>query len=367
MTPSQSEKKNSVTNMCLVTNATVDYVPQALVTLRSARNHCSFRLLYMFVADATAETLDKIKLALGEDSKWMHVFGPQDLGEEKEIYLRSFEYYNPFEIANFAKYVGVSHVLKKSESSDICVYIDADTFFLGDVCPFIENKIQNSAVYLSPHILGPLNDNLEHDILIHGWINAGISAFNKRNNDTFDILNWLIDRIAKRGFCSPHLGMFVDQLWMSTLPILFPNKVIMCDKPGINVAYWNLIERPLTENEKTFYACGEPLLMFHFSGFLPNNPRKLSKHSNIAVLPESSLEKICALYRQEIGVSENLRPLLSKLTIIPHCKANLYKRLDACFDLHHEQLYKTMVRPGIFTKFGTKIDAVIRKFSVIFK
>ncbi|PIS11038.1 MAG: hypothetical protein COT73_06090 [Bdellovibrio sp. CG10_big_fil_rev_8_21_14_0_10_47_8] len=351
--------------MSLLTAATVDYVSQAVVTFKSARRHNSFQSFHIFVADAVPESMTAIREVLGRDAEWIHLFGPEDLGPAAPRYLQTFEYYNPFEVSNVAKYTGVLHVLKKPDAADACVYIDADTLFLGDIFPLIQTEAK-TAVYLSPHLLGPLTGESEHEILVHGWINTGFSVFRRDNPKTFSILEWLIDRISHRGFCAPQLGMFVDQLWASSLPFIFREHVTICRYAGLNVAYWNLRERVLTMRGEEILASGVPLLMFHFSGFLPKNPEKLSKHVNLGVEPGSILDKVCQIYRNELLSVESLRLGIQGLQAIPCSKENLAKRMAACFKIHGEDLVKTIARPGVFSTLDARMAAASVRIRKIF-
>ena len=49
--------------------------------------------------------------------------------------------------------------------------------------------------------------------------------------------------------------------------------------PGVNVAYWNLDERPLALRGERWFAGGVPLRLFHFSGFDVRNLARASRHS----------------------------------------------------------------------------------------
>ena len=49
---------------------------------------------------------------------------------------------------------------------------------------------------------------------------------------------------------------------------------------GYNVAYWNLIHRPVSQVNGNWFAGGRPLSFFHFSGFNPLDPNPFSKHQN---------------------------------------------------------------------------------------
>src|ERR1017187_6393950 len=107
-----------------LTVATVDYTPQAVATFRSARQTGNYASFNYFVLDATVETVVRLRGILKEDGGWINVFGPYDIGVEREVFLSAFRYYDAFELSCFAKYVGIAHVLRSPNASDNCVFSD---------------------------------------------------------------------------------------------------------------------------------------------------------------------------------------------------------------------------------------------------
>jgi len=254
-------------NADFLTVATVSYASQALATLRSARRHGHYGQLHFFALDAAPSATGALRQALGEDAAWIQVFGPQDLDDEdRAVFLRAFQYYNPIEMSCFAKYIGAAHVLRYSASADRCIYADSDILFLADTDGAVE-ELNDKAILLTPHQFGPSSDSAEHDYLLHGWINAGFFVINRNNPATGELLRWLIHRISRRGFLAPGLGLSCDQTWITLLPALFAEHTGICRHAGYNVAYWNLTERVLTEGEEGLLANGRRLVFFHFSGF----------------------------------------------------------------------------------------------------
>jgi hypothetical protein len=352
-------------SISLLAAVTIDYVPQALISLKSARNTCSFSSYYIFVADALSINVEEIRVALGEDSSWVKLFGPEELEVEKQKYLQIFNYYNRFEISQLAKYVGVSYVLNNS-IDDVCVFVDSDTLFIDDVCPVIE-EIEEKAVYLTPHLLEPSTDDNEHEVMIHGWINTGFSAFNRKHEQTQDILEWIIDRISRRAFLAPHLGLSGDQTWVSALPVLFHKAVAISTYDGLNVAYWNIDKRLMKGSLDSGILVNDvPLVMFHFSGFSESNPQFLSKHTGIQLEAGSLLDELCQNYLSEIKSVESLKIDIKGIEAMPCAKGSLQTRIKTCSLEHNINIYKAMVRPGIFNRLGSIADALLRKIYHLF-
>jgi hypothetical protein len=60
---------------------------------------------------------------------------------------------------------------------------------------------------------------------------------------------------------------------------------------GLNMAYWNLHEREITnDNEPYLVNDTFPLIFLHFSGYLPEHPTEISKYQNRYTFQEKSDE-----------------------------------------------------------------------------
>jgi hypothetical protein len=343
-----------------LTVATVGYLPQALATLRSAREAGQFMAMHVFALDAAEGSIEKVKLALGSDTEWLNVFGPEDLDDELwSTFHRAFDYYNPVEMSCLAKYVGVSYVLKNSGSAERCVFSDSDILFLSDPKGAIE-ELGDKAMLLTPHQLGPSTDAAEHDYLLHGWINAGFFIINRDNIAAKGILNWLIDRISRRGFLAPELGLSCDQTWVSLLPGLFTDSVAISRFAGYNVAYWNLVERKLGRLEGRFEANGAPLVFFHFSGFFGAPPGQLTKHGDFCVQRGSTLDDLCQKYRSLLNDCAALN--ISGIPVMSCSRGSLKKRITISSQRNQTNIEAPTIKRGIFTRIGGKVDALIRQF-----
>lgn len=343
-----------------LTVATVDYTPQAVATLRSAKRHSLHMAYYFFALDGTREAVENLRRILAQDDPWICVFGPNDLGPEREIFLSAFKYYNAIEISCLAKYVGIAHVLRNAGASDICVYADCDILFLGDVVSPIR-EFKKNVVLLTPHQFGPSSDDIEQEYLLHGWINAGFLCFRRDQPRTFEVIDWLVHRISRRGYLVPQFGLFCDQTWVSSLPFAFHGHVDMSQHPGLNVAYWNLDERHLASNGDVVLVNGLPLLFFHFSGFDSKNLTRLSKHSDVLVLPGSVLEKVCQLYRSELEGTAPLHKLVATLTALPCSKALLQERIYLGSVHNRLSVSSPVAKLGFFSKIGRKLDFLLRR------
>lgn len=341
-----------------LTVGTVGYTHQAVATLRSARRYGTYSSFYFFAVDATAEAVADLRRILAMEDPWIGVFGPYDLGPERTLFLNAFKYYNTIEMCCLAKYVGISHVFREPLAEDICVYADCDIFFLGDITDAIDEMGRRTAL-LTPHRFGPISDDVEHEHLIQGWINAGFFIFRRQHAGIDSILGWLVDRISRRGFFAPQFGLMCDQPWLSALPFLYSDLTCVSRHPALNVAYWNLDERCLTRVGETTLVNGAPLSFFHFSGFDRTSFTRLSKHSDLPVNPNSALEVVCRLYKSELDTAAALQPKLVALKTLPCSKGDLQERIYLGSVHNRLSISSPTAKLGLFSRIGRKVDFLL--------
>ncbi len=251
-------------------------------------------------------------------------------------------------------------MLRDSSTGEVCIYADADTLFLGDVGIPIEAMGEN-AVLLTPHLMGPSCDDEEHGLMMHGWMNGGVIAFARRHRDTRVVLDWLIDRISRRGFYATQYGLCVDQTWISALPWLFRDVTFVSSYPGLNVGYWNVAERPLSRVGEEILAGGSPLLLFHFSGSDGMRSGRLSRHSEVLVPPDSPLEDVCQRYQSELDGVAGLRTGIEGLGSLACSKANLQGRIHAGCVRNGVNIAAPTTRLGLFSSLGGRVDSLLRR------
>ncbi len=161
------------------------------------------------------------------------------------------------------------------------LYLDPDIQIL-DSLKALGTALDDSNVLLTPHLTTPMpNDNAhptDHDILQAGTYNLGFLGL--RDSDTSrQLLDWWCDKLYHECVVAFDKNLFVDQRWIDLVPGLFDG-VTIWRHPGYNIAYWNLHERHVTVKNETVSVNGAPVHFFHFSGYNPDEPRKVSKHQN---------------------------------------------------------------------------------------
>lgn len=161
--------------------------------------------------------------------------------------------------------------------SDTVLYLDPD------ICVYrnfqeLEKMLEVDDILLTPHILTPIpidgKTPFENDFLNYGLYNLGFIAL-KTSVNTIKMLNWWKDRTYQFGFHNLAKGLFVDQLWMNLVPILF-ERCIIIHHPGYNIGPWNLHERSLSKIKNRLYVNNDnELYFYHFSNYNPVNKEKI--------------------------------------------------------------------------------------------
>jgi hypothetical protein len=159
------------------------------------------------------------------------------------------------------------------------VFLDADILVTGDLGPFLR-RLRERPITLSPHRLGLGDVDGELRILCAGVYNGGVVGVSaSAEADRF--LDWFAERLAPACQVAPEQGLHGDQRWLDLAPGFFPGCAIDRD-PGINVAYWNLDERPVRTTGAgaglTFEAGGAPGRLVHYSGYEPDRPQQVTRY-----------------------------------------------------------------------------------------
>ncbi len=155
-----------------------------------------------------------------------------------------------------------------------------------------------ASLVLTPHLLaapepGDIPDPL--GILMAGTYNTGFVAAGS-SQAARAALRWWAARLHTTAGVAPERGLVWDQRWMDLAPGLFADVHILRD-PAVNVAYWNLPQRRLSRGGARWTVAGQPLALFHFSGFDPATPTRLTRHaSSLPTPPAPELAALLAEY-----------------------------------------------------------------------
>lgn len=187
------------------------------------------------------------------------------------------------------------------EQYEKVLFLGADVVFYAHPEEFEEDTHEAIVV---PHItssipLGGDSPDLSN-IIQTGHINSDIVLWTNSPR-ILAFLEWQAE--VQKTNCSNSPGLFLDQVWLNCLPF-FIDDVKILRHPGYNIAYFNTKERGVRYEDNTWYVNGyEKLVCAQFSGFIPGQPERMSKHTSY---PEAKgdLLKLFQEYDQDLMILE---------------------------------------------------------------
>ena len=285
------------------TLATVEYVPWVRVLFESlARHHPDAPRVFLYVRTPGSGPAPEMPGA--------HVIEVGDLVHpELEATLR--RRYNQGELCFSLKPRLLSHVL--DHHGERAIYIDADMDVLRPLDVAIV-ALEGAAAVVTPHLDVPIPEDgrlpSEVTILRAGTCNLGFVGV-REGGEARALLAWWDARSIRWGFMAPfHGGYHGDQRWMDLAMGFFPGVSLLRDA-GYNVGAWNLHGRPITRRDGVLMAGDRPLAFYHFSGFDPDKPQRLSKYQNrhrLADHPE--LATLAESFAQRLRAARERHPMV---------------------------------------------------------
>ena len=178
----------------------------------------------------------------------------------------------------------VGHALKSGH--DVAWYVDSDILFMSDPSSMREQAAAHDLV-VTPHILSLIPEREAWTrptmgvLAGAGVLNAGLFTVRKGDGGLRFLEDWAAMTVGG-GACLLDHGNNTDQHAFNWAPALAQD-VAVCRDKRMNVAYWNLHERPIRwayldgGPKDQWLLDGESICCFHFSGFNWEN-RQLSVH-----------------------------------------------------------------------------------------
>jgi hypothetical protein len=254
----------------VVTVVTRSYLAHARVLAEELRRYHPDVPLFTVIADP------------GEDGEELsaepfRVVGLDELGDPRMVEEMCY-IYSPFELCCALRGLLHRYVLRRTDV-DRWLFLDADVFICGELTPVLE-EIGEGSITLSPHITSSVyperRDQPELEYLSGGIYNGGVLGL-RRDETTERFVDWFCARLRHYALAEP--PTFVDQLWLNLVPLLFPGTRHFAHR-GVNVAHWNIHERPLgLDPDGTIRVGHDPLLLAHFSGADLEDGSRISKHA----------------------------------------------------------------------------------------
>ena len=252
-----------------------NYIPQAEVFFDSVRASHPTADLYLGLAD---------ELAIDAPVPRGVTVIPADQLDIPDFRVLAFRY----DIMEFNTAIKPYLFLRLFERGyDRVVYFDPDIMVFRHLDIVFDALDRGASFVLTPHLCSPPYAGAprdELDVMRTGTYNLGFMACGQRP-ETEPTLRWWARKLRYQCFDDQPAGLFVDQKFMDLLPGFTDHAKVLRDS-SLNVAYWNIAQRAVGRDGAGWTIDGRPLGFFHFSGFDPAQPARLSKHVKGTPMPE---------------------------------------------------------------------------------
>ncbi len=265
----------------IFTLAARNYFAHAKCLGDSVKKHCPEVDFFIFQVDKNIDNIDL-------DIERFTVINNDELKIPKLLEM-AFKY-DVIEFSTSLKPFAIEYLFKTLGYEKI-LYIDPDMILYSSPM-FLYDLLDNKHALLTPHLIKPYINyegaTTEEELLFVGIYNLGF--FGVKNSDTGNhIVKWWQAKLLNQCFADKEDALHVDQKWMDFLPSLYTDSIEILRHSGINVAFWNFHERNITTTNELFTVDNMELVLFHFSGLVPEDYeticRKQTKY-NLSNKPE---------------------------------------------------------------------------------
>ncbi|HEV2723353.1 MAG TPA: hypothetical protein VGV10_01865, partial [Thermoleophilaceae bacterium] len=272
-----------------------NYVPFARVLARSVAEQRRGARCFTLVIDDSSGYIDPAE-------------EPFELVEIPALEIEGFDrmaaMYDVLELSTAVKPWLLRHLIHERGVERV-IYLDPD-IRLFDPLDEVDSLLAEHPIVVTPHLSEPMPRDgakpSERDILISGAYNLGFLGMSA-GAEVDALLDWWSERLRTDCIVAPEQALFVDQRWIDLAPGLVDGFHVLRD-PGYNVAYWNLAGRTVSREDGGYQVNGRPLRFFHFSGFDPRVPGRLSKHQDrIQLARRPAVAELCEAYSAELRAS----------------------------------------------------------------
>jgi hypothetical protein len=239
-------------NFCTLTDK--NFVYKCLALFNSLQTQMPESTLWVLCLDSESEMLFK-KL----QKKNLRTLTVTDLGNKELKALRASR--TKQEFAWTCKPSLMSHLLEK-EKLETLIFADSDLLFYMPVGSLFAAHPQAS-VMLTSH---KFSQKKAYIADIAGYFNSGFIIFRNDETSRKALRQWK-EQCIEWCFNYHDKGRHGDQSYLKTWPAQFSNIEEIPEK-GVNLGTWNLERYIVTDNEQNFLIDGEPLICFHFHGFI---------------------------------------------------------------------------------------------------
>ncbi len=305
---SRSDRFLDRRGLCLVSVCTVSHLHFARTLIETFRAHHPGAGAVLLVAD-------------GPSAGEVHVDGVTVL-VPGQLEIPDFSFmalkYSATDLCCALKPYVLSHVATTAPWETI-LYADSDIAFFNPAAALGEALAHHTFV-VTPHTIAPFPEPHRFwerpslgDLAYAGPMNAGIFGF-RVCEKAFSFLETWTRLVTVPGAFMKALGGQMEQNSFNWI-FSFADDVHVLRDTAYNVAYWNLHDRSLrwegldgAVSSRRWTVDGRPLVCFHFSGFSPADPARISKHdSRYSAYLMPSVARILDFYLERLranGLSE---------------------------------------------------------------
>lgn len=171
------------------------------------------------------------------------------------------------------------HLLDRGHGT--VVFLDPDVLVTHSLLAVFD-LVGRHAMTLTPHLrmprADPMSRPLVRSIALAGVYNAGFIGVTD-SKETRAFLDWWERRLRTHCIEAVGAGIHYDQRWLD-LAIGFVEDLHLLRDPGCNAAYWNFEQHRWSVDAGKLRVDGQPLRFFHFSGFDPRDPLRMTRHGD---------------------------------------------------------------------------------------
>lgn len=181
-------------------------------------------------------------------------------------------------------------------------YIDPDILAFSTFDEVFAQLESGANCVLTPHVNGPseFSEMNDQQFLRYGVYNMGFCVL-RGVPEVRRVVSWWARRLETQCVVDLENGLFVDQKWADLFPA-YIEKTAILRHPGYNVAYWNLAQRLVRQDEDGIWRVnGERLRFFHFSGNKIEKEDEFSRHSEVFTVDTiGDVRKLLKIYRNAV-------------------------------------------------------------------
>jgi len=284
--------KGSAPELFGCTACTVSHLPRARVAAESWRQHHP-------EAPFTVLLIDGQEWPRERES--FQIVLPEELGLSADELAVRLGIYDAYEMSIALKARLFGTLL--DQGARAVVFTDPDVCFYGRVDE-LAAAATAAGLVLIPHAARPVRGRryfplgqIEFRRTTNGLFNGGLEAVGPGGRD---FLDWWDGWLARDCLRESPAGIWTDQSWLDWAPSYF--RYVIVRDTSLDVAFWNLDERELHEVDGRPMVDGAPLRHFHFAGFDPRQPERLTTYlADASALPDNPvLTKLLRQYSERL-------------------------------------------------------------------